>query len=44
MKIFNKWIHKEAEWYHFWLPKSSAVGGSIFGFIILIVLTILISV
>ena len=33
MKIRN-WYMKPAKWYQFWLPQSSAIGGTIFGTVI----------
>lgn len=44
MDMFDKWISKEAEWYHFWLPQSSSAGGLIMGFIIMIALIIIMEI
>jgi len=31
MKILRNWYFRNAQWYHFWRPQSSTVGGIILG-------------
>jgi glycerol uptake facilitator-like aquaporin len=30
----KRWLHKDAEWWQFWLPQSGPVGGMIMGVIL----------